>query len=155
MNLEQFEKLEMDCQFDSFTNEDALKLGMTVVDYAKENGKSVAVHIERNRVPLFTHLMDGTSEENVFWLYRKKRVVDHYNRSSHYIAKRFEQNGTTHDESSLLSSSEYQAVGGSLPIRVRGAGVIGSLTVAGLTPQMDHDYAAEGVKRFLGKDEEQ
>lgn len=126
-------------------------MGLILINYAKENEKSVAIHIEQNRVPLFTHLMEGTSEENVYWLYRKKRVVDHYNRSSHYIAKRFEESGTSHDESSLLSSAEYQAVGGSFPIRVKGVGVIGSVTVAGLTPQLDHDYAIEGVKRFLKK----
>ncbi len=149
MKLEQLEELENELQFQSFTNEDALQLGMTLVQYAKEHKKGIAVHIERNRIPLFTHLMDGTSEENVFWLQRKKRVVDHYNRSSHYISARFEENGTTHDESSLLSPADYQAIGGSFPIRIQGAGVIGSVTVAGLTPQLDHDYVVEGIKRYL------
>ncbi|MGD6964413.1 heme-degrading domain-containing protein [Fictibacillus phosphorivorans] len=151
MNLQQLENLEKELQFETFTNDDALNLGMTLVNYAKENNKAVAIHIERNRVPLFTHLMDGTSEENVLWLYRKKRVVDHYNKSSHFISGRFEEQGTSHDESSLLPSSDYQAVGGSFPIRIKGVGVIGSVTVAGLTPQLDHDYAVEGIKRFLNK----
>ncbi|WP_141433886.1 heme-degrading domain-containing protein [Bacillus sp. 03113] len=151
MSLQQLEQLENELQFKHFTNEDALLLGMTLINYAKENGKSVAIHIERNRVPLFTHLMDGTSEENVFWLQRKKRVVEHYNRSSYYIAARFEASGTTHDLSSLLSPAEYQAVGGSFPIRVKDVGVIGSVTVAGLTAQLDHDYVVEGIKRYLNK----
>jgi uncharacterized protein (UPF0303 family) len=124
---------------------------LELVNLAKENGVNIAVHIERNRVPLFTHLMDGTSEENVYWLHRKKRVVDHYNRSTQFIAARFQENGLTHDEHSLLSPQDYQAIGGSLPIRIAGAGVIGSVTVAGLTPQLDHDYAAAGVQRFLNK----
>ncbi|MFT8321925.1 MAG: heme-degrading domain-containing protein [Bacillus sp. (in: firmicutes)] len=149
MNVQQLEQLETELQFEQFTNDDALKLGLLITDYAKETDKAIAIHIERNRVPIFSHLMEGTSEENVFWSYRKKRVVDHYNHSSHYIAKRFEEAGTTHDVSSLLSPSEYQAVGGSFPIRVKGAGVIGSVTVSGLTPQLDHDYVVEGIKRFL------
>ncbi|MFF2853551.1 heme-degrading domain-containing protein [Peribacillus sp. NPDC058002] len=149
MKLQQLLSLENELQFESFTNEDALNLGMTLVNYAKENNKSIGIHIERNRVPLFSHLMDGSSEENVFWLYRKKRVVDHYNRSSQFIAARFEEGGTTHDESSLLSPSEYQAVGGSFPIRIKGVGAIGTVTVGGLTPQLDHDYVVEGIKRFL------
>ncbi|WP_141603545.1 heme-degrading domain-containing protein [Terrilactibacillus laevilacticus] len=151
MDLQQHEQLESELQFEHFTNEDALNLDMTLIQYAKENGKSIAIHIERNRVPLFTHLMDGTSEENVYWFYRKKRVVDHYNHSSHYIGKRFEEAGTTHDESSLLSPAQYQAQGGSFPIQVEGIGVIGSVTVSGLTPQLDHDYVVEGIKRFLNK----
>ncbi|MFF2854792.1 hypothetical protein [Peribacillus sp. NPDC058002] len=28
-------------------------------------------------------------------------------------------------------------------------GVFGTVTVAGLTPQLDHDYAVAGVKHFL------
>ncbi|MGZ9818063.1 heme-binding protein [Peribacillus simplex] len=74
MNLLQLENVENELQFESYTNEDVLNLGMTLVNYANENNKAVAIHIERNRVPIFTHLMDGTSEENVFWLYRKKPI---------------------------------------------------------------------------------
>lgn len=79
----------------------------------------------------------------------QKRIVDHYNRSSAYIEARFIENGTTHTEGSLLSPGDYQAVGGSLPIRVKGLGVVGSVTVGGLTGELDHEYAVEGVRRFL------
>lgn len=151
MTLQELEQLENELQFEQFTNEDALELGLLLIQYAKKKGKSIAIHIERNRVPLFTYLMEGTSEENVYWFGRKKRVVDHYNHSSLYIGKRFESSGTTHDQSSLLPSSEYQAVGGSFPIRVKNVGVIGSVTVAGLTAQLDHDYAVAGVRAFLKK----
>ncbi|WP_044339299.1 heme-binding protein [Rossellomorea aquimaris] len=151
MNTRQLLQVEDSLTFTSFSNEDALQLGIELVNLAKENGVNIAVHLERNRVPLFTHLMDGTSEENVYWLHRKKRVVDHYNHSTQFIAARFEESGLQHDEHSLLSPSEYQAIGGSLPIRLEGAGVIGSVTVAGLTPELDHDYAVKGVERFLAK----
>lgn len=50
-----------------------------------------------------------------------------------------------------MKMPDYQAVGGAFPIRVKGAGVIGSVTVSGLSPQLDHDYAVEGIKRFLKK----
>ncbi|WP_312109918.1 heme-binding protein [Brevibacillus reuszeri] len=151
MNLKQLEQLENELQFEKFTHEDALNLGLTLINYAKENGVAIAIHIERNRVPVFTYLMEGTSEENFVWLYRKKRVVDHYNRSTQFIAKRFEESGFNHVDDSLLSPSEYQAVGGSFPVRIKGVGVIGSVTVGGLTGQLDHDYAVEGVRRLLKK----
>ncbi|MBM7649636.1 uncharacterized protein (UPF0303 family) [Bacillus ectoiniformans] len=151
MTTEQLQQLEDDLTFTTFTNEDALNLGMELVNLAKQDGVNIAVHVERNRVPLFTHLMDGTSEENVYWLHRKKRVVDHYNHSTQFIAARFEENGLQHDQHSLLAPEDYQAIGGSLPIRLAGAGVIGSVTVAGLTPQLDHEYAVKGVKYFLNR----
>jgi uncharacterized protein (UPF0303 family) len=151
MNTQQLLQVEDSLTFTSFSNEDALQLGMELVNLAKENGVNIAVHVERNRVPLFTHLMGGTSEENVYWLHRKKRVVDHYNHSTQFIAARFGESGLEHDKHSLLSPEEYQAIGGSLPIRLKDAGVIGSVTVAGLTPELDHEYAVKGVERFLKK----
>ncbi len=62
---------------------------MTFIKCAKENNKEIAIHIERNRVPLFIHLMYGTSKENILWLYQIKRKVDYCNRSFHYIRARF------------------------------------------------------------------
>ncbi|WP_145156425.1 MULTISPECIES: heme-binding protein [Paenibacillus] len=149
MNLNALDLLEKELEFASFSHQDALAIGNRIVQYAQENNVAVAIHIERNRVPVFTHLMDGTSEENYTWLYRKKRIVDHYNRSSAYIAERFTQSGASHAEHSLLSAAEYQAVGGSIPIRVKGVGVVGSVTVGGLTGELDHAYAVEGVRLFL------
>lgn len=149
MNLNEIQQLEEELVFEKFNYEDALGLGQTIIEYAKENEKSVAVHIEINQVPVFTHLMEGTSAENYSWLIRKKNVVDHYNHSSYFIAQRFEDEGASHSESSLLNPGEYQAVGGSLPVKIKGSAVIGSVTVAGLTPQLDHDYAVEGVRRYL------
>ncbi|WP_442793356.1 heme-binding protein [Paenibacillus sp. S28] len=35
------------------------------------------------------------------------------------------------------------------PIRVKGVGVVGSVTVGGLTGELDHAYAVEGVRLFL------
>jgi uncharacterized protein (UPF0303 family) len=149
MDLKALDLLEKELEFTSFSHQDALAIGNLIVKHAQENKAAVAVHIERNRVPVFTHLMDGTSEENYEWLFRKKRIVDHYNRSSAYIEQRFIQSGASHAEHSLLSTSEYQAVGGSIPIRVKGVGVVGSVTVGGLTGELDHDYAVEGIHQFL------
>lgn len=148
MDLNALDLLEKELEFTSFSHQDALDIGNRIVQYAQENNVAVAIHIERNRVPVFTHLMDGTSEENYVWLFRKKRIVDHYNRSSAFIEERFIQSGASHAENSLLSIEEYQAVGGSIPIRVKGVGVVGSVTVGGLTGELDHAYAVEGIRLF-------
>lgn len=151
MTLNEIELMEKELEFTNFSHQDALTIGNLIVQYAQENNVAVAVHIERNRIPVFTHLMDGTSEENYVWLFRKKRVVDHYNRSSAYINERFIQSGASHAEHSLLPASAYQAVGGSIPIRVKGVGVVGSVTVGGLTGELDHAYAVEGIRLFLNR----
>ncbi|TNJ60820.1 hypothetical protein FE784_35385 [Paenibacillus hemerocallicola] len=151
MTKNELDLSEKELEFTSFSHQDALAIGNRIVQYAQENNVAVAVHIERNRVPVFTHLMDGTSEENYVWLFRKKRVVDHYSRSSAYIEERFIQSGASHAEHSLLPTAEYQAVGGSIPIRVKGVGVVGSVTVGGLTGELDHAYAVEGIRLFLNR----
>lgn len=149
MDMNTLDHVEQELEFTSFSHQDALALGNRIVQYAQENSVAVAVHIERNRVPVFTHLMDGTSEENYLWLFRKKRIVDHYNRSSAYIEKRFKQSGVTHAEHSLLPAADFQAIGGSIPIQIKDVGVIGSVTVGGLTGELDHAYAVEGIRLFL------
>ena len=142
---------EKDLVLERFTHQDAFELGLIIMALAKENDVNVAVHIEKNRIPLFTHLMDGTTEENYQWLFRKKRVVDHYQKSSAFIDARFKESGGTHAEHSLLAAETFQAVGGSIPLRVTNAGVVGTLTVAGLTGELDHLYAVEGVRRYINK----
>lgn len=151
MNTTQLQAQEEQLTLSTFGHEEALQLGQTIIDLAKEDGVNVAVHIEKNRIPVFTHLMGGTTEENYMWLFRKKRVTDHYQRSSHFIAKRFEESGLSHDTNSLLPANDYQAIGGTLPIRVSGAGMIGTVTVAGLTPELDHEYAVRGLERYKNK----
>ncbi|MFC0524525.1 heme-degrading domain-containing protein [Pontibacillus salicampi] len=154
MHSESMSKLlqeEDQLAFPKFTNEDALQLGFTIIDMAKKHNVFIAVHIERNGQPLFSHLMNGTSGENEAWINRKKAVVNHYNHSSAFIAERFKEMGTSHNESSLLPINDFQAVGGSIPLIIKGTGVVGTITVAGLTPELDHQYAVDGTLAYLNQ----
>jgi len=46
---------------------------------------------------------------------------------------------------------EYHAAGGSFPIHLQDNSIVGSVTVSGLTPELDHEYAVKGIKLFLNK----
>ena len=145
-------KQEEELLFETFGNSDALKLGLLICEIAeKEIGKGIAVHIENNEQPLFTHYMAGTSKENVYWVNAKKNVVGHFGHSSFYVGEMFRDKGTTFKDGSNLPLTEYQGEGGSFPLMVRGQGRIGTITVSGLTSEEDHNLVVESIRRILGK----
>lgn len=155
MYLDELLKLEEELVFEGFNSEDALALGLTFVKLAKEAGKGgIGIKIEKNGHVLFTHLMDGTMPENAYWYDRKKNVVDRYFHSSQYVSEMFKADGTTFEESGLLDLEHYQAVGGSFPMIIRNAGVVGSITVCGLSGAEDHQLCVQGIREFLEKKRE-
>lgn len=68
--------------------------------------------------------------------------------SSYLVGTRFRAKGTTFEESSRLDPDTYAAHGGSFPISVEGAGVIGTVTVSGLPQAEDHAMVVEALEQF-------
>ncbi|HEY5562429.1 MAG TPA: heme-binding protein [Clostridiaceae bacterium] len=137
-------------QFTTFTNEDALSLGLIIINIAKEKiGKGIAVCIVKDSTPLFTHLMEGTTKENIYWLNTKSNVTIKFAHSSLYMGEKYKAEGTTFKEATGLNTDEYQGEGGSFPLIIMGKGAVGSVTVSGLTGEDDHSTAAEGIRNFL------
>lgn len=140
---------EEELQFDSFDNDDALALGNLIVAMAKANREGIAVHIENDAHPLYTHYMAGTNEGNIYWINAKKNVVNRFGHSSHYMNQKYKAEGTTFKEATGLSTDEFQAEGGCFPIIVKGKGKVGTVTITGLTSERDHWYAVEGIRKYL------
>ena len=51
-----------------------------------------------------------------------------------------------------LPISDYATHGGSFPLTVRGAGIVGSVTVSGLPQRADHELVVEALCGILGHD---
>ena len=109
--LEDLLNEERELVFEKFNNDDALKLGLMIIEYSKANNISMGVKIERNRQVLFSHLMDGTCYENQMWYNRKKNVVDRYFHSSKFVKEMFLSNNQTFSDNGLLDEEFYQAEG--------------------------------------------
>lgn len=151
--MENLLREEKELQFKSFNNEEALKLGLIIIDLAKKNypGRGVAILIEKNREPIFTYLMEGMTIDNIDWLYGKKNLVDRYNHSSQYINFWNQSlDGKLHEIYSL-DSSDYRAFGGSYPLFIENVGNVGSITVGGLSGDEDHELCVKAIREYLGK----
>ncbi|WP_432076841.1 heme-degrading domain-containing protein [Streptomyces wuyuanensis] len=131
-----------------FTYEDAWALGSALVELARERQAPVAIDIRRGGQQLFHCALAGSSADNDAWIDRKRRVVERYGESSLLVGSRFHARGTTFEDSSRLDPDRYAAHGGSFPVRVEGAGVIGTITVSGLPQVEDHAMVVEALERL-------
>ncbi|NCB52891.1 MAG: heme-degrading domain-containing protein [Clostridia bacterium] len=136
--------------FPEFGNEDALKLGLLIVDVAKEYGWAMAVNIEVCDTRYFSYLMPGTTAENLNYMRRKINLVHYSGHSSYFCHHQLIVKGKDLVKDHGLSDADYVAVGGSFPIKIRGGAMIGTVTVSGRPHKEDHQLVTEAISRFLG-----
>lgn len=137
-------------QFAEFSNETAFDVGMRLVEAARRERKPITIDICRNGQQLFHCALAGTAADNDEWIKRKNRVVNRFGHSSFYMGQRYASKGTTIQESALLDPTEYAAHGGAFPVIVKGAGVVGTITVSGLPQQEDHEFVTRTLAEYLG-----
>jgi uncharacterized protein (UPF0303 family) len=140
---------ERELVFDGFTNDDALALGLAIVDKARERRLSIAVDVERSGQRLFHFAAEGTSPDNAAWIERKKALVRRTHRSSYSVGLKLRAQGKTIEESMEIPAAEFAAHGGCFPVVVRGVGFVGTVTVSGLPQKDDHDLVVESIREFL------
>ncbi|MFD7322759.1 heme-degrading domain-containing protein [Streptomyces sp. NPDC059875] len=147
--IPELEAQERNLVLPHFTYDDAWALGQLLVGLARERRAPVAIDIRRGAQQLFHCALPGSSADNDAWIDRKRRVVERYGESSFLVGARFRAKGTTFEQSSRLDPDRYAAHGGSFPVAVEGAGVIGSVTVSGLPQAEDHAMVVEALGRLL------
>ncbi len=121
---------------------------------AVERGLAVVIDVRRFGQPLFYTAMEGTTPDNVEWVRRKSNVVARFHHSSYAIGLKQKSKNETLLESQGLPVADYATHGGSFPLAVRGAGVVGSVTVSGLPQRMDHELVVEALCDLIGPDYE-
>jgi uncharacterized protein (UPF0303 family) len=109
-----------------------------------ERGHAVAIEVRSNGVPVFTSALDGTSPNSIKWLTRKGNTVALFDRSSYGLSLQLAEKNQTLARHAL-PEAEYAADGGSFPLRVLNAGLVGTLTVSGLDQRSDHELAVEAI----------
>jgi len=140
-------------QFTHFTNDDAWELGKLMVSEAKKRELAVAVMIKKSSgLPVFMHMMDGTTPDNIDWLNRKFNTVLRMEVSTLEFYMYLKNSGHTMEDK-FLDEKVYACAGGGFPIRVEDAGVVGAICVSGLNHVQDHDFIIRCLSRYLHMDE--
>lgn len=150
-DLERVGLQERELEFDRFDEQTAWELGSRLRALAEERGLALVIDVRRFGQPLFYSALKGTTPDNVEWVRRKSNVVARFHRSSYGVGM-YMKNKNDSLEARGMPISEYASHGGSFPIKVRGGGIIGSVTVSGLPQRADHELVVEVLCRMLNRD---
>jgi uncharacterized protein (UPF0303 family) len=135
--------------FETFTEDTARELGLLIRDRAVPLGPVIVDIRTTTNDPLFFASMPGTTPANADWARRKRNLVNLLGTSSYVLGIR-ERQGDTTIEQMALDPRDHAAHGGCFPIRVRGAGMIATVTVSGLPQRDDHKLAVDCIAEYLG-----
>lgn len=140
---------EQDLQFTRFDNAMALALGLRIVSAAAAAAQAVTVSIYRNGQLLFHHAMAGTSNHHAEWIRRKNNVVNRFGHSSYYVGAQARNRGMDFDKNPTLDVKDFAAQGGAFPLLIRDVGMVGTVTVSGLTQEEDHALVVQEMGVYL------
>jgi len=151
-DLERIARQERELQLARLDAQTAWDLGSRLRAMAAERKLAVVIDVRRFGQPLFYAAMDGTTPDNVEWVRRKSNVVARFHHSSYVAGIKERMKNHSLIESQGLALADYATHGGSFPLAVSGAGVIGSVTVSGLPQRADHELVVEALCAMLGRD---
>jgi uncharacterized protein (UPF0303 family) len=151
-DLRRVDEQERRLVFERFDHATAWRLGVALKEAAEARSAAVAIDISMEGRPVFHVALPGSSPDNLEWIRRKRNVVLRFLRCSGAVGLQFALEGTDPVPKYGLPTLDYMPSGGSFPIVVRGAGVIGAISVSGLLPWHDHALIVETLARFLDRD---
>jgi len=148
-DLEVMARQEQALQFDAFDRLTAWELGTRLKSLAEAQGEGVLIEVRLGAETVFLYAMPGTAPDNTNWARRKHNTVDLVHRSSYSVGQELRLKGYTLAERLGVSERDYTAAGGCFPIRVRGVGVVGTVTVSGLPERDDHGLVVKALSQML------
>jgi uncharacterized protein (UPF0303 family) len=150
-DVEKIAQQERELVLPQLNGQMAWDLGQLLRTMAAERKLPVVIDIRRFGQPLFYAALDGTTPDNVEWVRRKSNTVARFHRSSYAAGLREKIKNETLLQSQGLPIADFCTHGGSFPLTVAGAGVVGSVTVSGLPQRSDHELVVEALCALLKK----
>jgi len=127
----------------------AFEIGSAVRNRAVRENLSLIVDLRSWDRQLFFAATPGTSADNAEWVRRKINTVRRFQRATYRLV--LERGEGVFPEVFAADPADYVIAGGGFPIRVQGAGIIGTLTVSGLPGRSDHGVVVDALCDHLGK----
>ena len=124
-DIERIAIQERELELPGFDADVAWKLGLRLRELATLRRAASAIDVRRFGQSLFYTALPGTSPDNYVWVRRKVNVVARFHRSSYAVGLDLLRKGSTLVEKYGLPLTRYASHGGSFPISVSGAGVVG------------------------------
>lgn len=140
---------ELELVLAEFDEAVAFAIGASVRERALRDGLSLVVDLRTWDRQLFFSATPGTSSDNAEWVRRKINSVRRFQRASYRLV--LERGEAPFPPQSGADPADYVIAGGGFPIRVPGAGIIGTLTISGLPGRKDHGVAVDALCDHLGK----
>ena len=133
-------------ELDSFSNRMALDMGLKIIALAESRNQHIAVEICRLNHSIFLYVDDKLPVDKHNWLRRKANVAKQFEESSLNVKNDLELGRMTLEKTFGLDEKDFLAKGGSIPIFVKNAGMIATITVSGLHDEEDHKIIIEALK---------
>ena len=145
-DIESLEAERAELELPWFDEDVAWRIGCAIRDRAAQAGHPIGIEVSRTGGRLFYAALTGASPDNEAWIHRKRNVVERFLESSLLMTLRTEAAGTNVIDRYRLSPADYVHSGGGVAIRVRKCGVIGAVTVSGLSQFDDHRLGADALR---------
>ncbi len=138
------------CELTRFTIDDAVHLGLLATERATAEALPLVIEVHHLGRLAYRVTLPGSRAESDDWIQRKARVVSRFEASTLAVRVKYEERGTSFNESTGLSELEYAAHGGGFPIVVTAVGIVGGFYASGLPQVDDHEFLVGCLTAFAG-----
>ncbi|CAM4099544.1 Gfo/Idh/MocA family oxidoreductase [Saccharibacillus endophyticus] len=137
-------------QYEAFGSKEALELGNTIVELAKEYDREIAVSIfrESDGLVIFQYVMDSKAARNIGYMEGKRRAALSTGHSSVWMHVDHELNGKWSEE--MANMPHFVPSGGAFPIRANGEWAA-TLSLSGLREGRDHELVIRALSKVLNR----
>lgn len=136
--------------FPEFDESIAYRLGSAIHAKGVADGASLAIDIRTGQRPLFYAALAGTTADHPHWLRRKANITQRMAKASYRFALELDgKSDVAFGPIWSLDPAEYVLAGGSFPIFVKGAGLIGAVTLSGTNDRDEHNRAVAAIGALL------